>query len=188
MLPQYKITLVTGPLAKASHHEHPLKLCRTFPHAPSLNQNRLARIPRRQAHTRFRPPDGHHTPPGATRLQHHHCIVTAGRTPPCRHRLTHLPAPPGATALSGPLLYHTAWRNYPYRQAPCVNSGHCHWFVFRPLGGSLSPPSAIPVAQCYWLWHLKHIPMDLKSYHTQLIKQFGHTKHSSISRISYTPF
>ena len=57
--------------------------------------------------TGSKPPGGHHTPPSATRLQHHHCTVTAGRTPPCHQAplattawLIRL-APPGATAFQG---------------------------------------------------------------------------------------
>ena len=106
-----RVTLVTGPPAKASDHEHHLKLCRNHSSRTITKPKPLVRISRRQANT----------PPHATRLQHHHCNVTARRTPPRRRAPlaatawhTYL-APPGATAPSGSLLYHTAWRNSPYR-------------------------------------------------------------------------
>ena len=69
----------------------------------------MARISRRQARTRFRPPGVHHTPPDATRPQNHHCTVTAWRgtrtarrhtlaeSSMHRHRLADSVPPPGAT-------------------------------------------------------------------------------------------
>jgi len=142
--------------SQSSHHEHHLKLCRNLssrtitepkPLSAShvarrtLGPNRLAGITHRQA-------------PRTCRIIT--CTVNAWRTSPCRQaplvaiawraRL----APPGASLLPSPLLFDFAWRNRPYRQAPHVNSGHCHWFVFRPPGGSLLSPGAILVARCYW--------------------------------------
>jgi len=132
----------------------PQSCVETFPRAPSLNQNRLARIPRRQAHTRFRPPGGHHTPPDATRPQNHHCTVTPGGG--------HVP--PGATRLQNHHCTVTAWQGTrtAKRHAPAKSSLHHHRLVdFVPPPGatrrhrlahpshaarhqSPSSPSAIP--------------------------------------------
>ena len=110
---QYGLHSKLDPPAKASHHVPHLKLCRnifsrtiTEPKPPSAHHTPLG---------------GYHTPPRATRLQNHHCTITAWRTPPCRQaplvatswriRL----APPGASLLSAPLLFQSAWQYPPYR-------------------------------------------------------------------------
>ena len=99
-----------------------------------------------------------HAPVASSLHRHRRADSTTPPDATCRHRLAHLPAPPGASLLPAPLLFHSAWRNPPYRQAPRVISGHYYWFVFCPPSGSLTPPGAAPVAQCYWFLALKTDP------------------------------
>jgi len=142
--------------------------------------------------TGSKPPGGHHTSPGAARLQHHHCTVIAGRTPPCRRtplaatasriRL----APPSATAPSRSLLHHFTWWNPPYRQPPCSHCDPCHRFVSCPPGGSLAPSGAIPAAQCYWFLALKQILLDLKSHINQTPITFTIIHLYYIAQLQYT--
>jgi len=100
-----RVTLVTGPPAKASHHEHHLKLCR------NLSSRTI---------TKSKPLGAHLTLPSkhwvqtAWRASH-----TARRQVPVEsslhcHRLADSALPLGASLLPAPLLFHSAWRNPPY--------------------------------------------------------------------------
>jgi len=113
-IPQYNLewprvtpiqdTLIIGPPAKASHHEHHLKLCKNSPRAPTLHQNRLAasRVARRNLVPDRLAGISHRQALSAS--QKSCCSITAWQTPPCR-------------------------------QAPCIDSGHYHYFgILSPRG------------------------------------------------------
>ena len=89
----------------------------------------MARISRRQAHTRFRPPGGHHTPPDATRPQNHHCTVTAWRG--TRTAKCHTPAE------SSLHRHRLAGTRTTRRHTPTESSMHRH-----RLADSVPPPGA----------------------------------------------
>ena len=57
-----RVTLVIGPPAKASRHEHHLKLCR------NLSSRTITELKPLGAHLTSSGKHWHHTPPGATRL------------------------------------------------------------------------------------------------------------------------
>ena len=96
-------TLVTGPPAKASHHEHHLKVCRK----PFLSR--------------------HHWTKTAWRASH---AARRNLGPDHLASITHRQAPSASRILT----------------------------TLSPPGNSLTPPSAIPVAQCYWFLALKTYP------------------------------
>ena len=104
-----QVTLVTGPPAKASHHDTYPKVCRKPPHEPTLHP---------------KPPGAPLAPLGGTWFQTAwRASHTAMRHAPSSSLVTVSPpraplAPPYAKLLPGLLLHNSAWRNQPSRQAP----------------------------------------------------------------------
>ena len=158
-------TLVTGPSAKASHHEHHLKLCRKpfFAHHHRTKTVYCAS----HAARRSRVPDRLEEITHRQALSASRIITTSslpGRLHPAARRLAvcHHLAHPSRVARRKPTsrpsasLFRLARPSC--RQAPCAQSDYCHWFVTLPPGGSLTPLGAIPVAQCYWFLALKTNP------------------------------
>ena len=159
-----RVTLVTRPPIKVSHHEHHLKLYR------NLSSCTI---------TELKPLGAHLTSPSkhwvqtAWRASH-----TARRHAPAasslhRHRWADSTRPPGATRRHRLVLPPRAARRHctfgisviPSRLAELPlppGAKHQQWplplICFRPPGGSLLPPGAIPVAQCYWFLALKTDP------------------------------
>jgi len=149
------VTLITGPPAKALHHEHHLKLCRNLSSCTITETKPLGAHPTspskhwvqtawRASHTATRHAPAasslhrHRrvnstTPSGATRrhrLAHLSCVAKrhcTSKISAIPYRLAELPLPPGAKRQQWPL--------------PLI--------CFCPPGGSLSPLGAIPVTQCY---------------------------------------
>ena len=110
-----RVTLITGPPAKASHHVPHLKLCRNLSSRTIIEP---------------KPPGAHHMLLGGTWLQTAwRASHTARRHAPVvpsqyRHRLA---ASPHRQA---PCLVVAAWRLHALRQALCSRCDHCHWFIF----------------------------------------------------------
>ena len=131
-----RVTLVTGPPAKVSHHVPHLKLCRKL----FIVHYHWTKITWRASHAARRnlAPD---------RL----AGITHRQTPRASSTLT-VPPPPGGHHHTARLLVSASSPGASI--ALCqASSPHCHcWLCFasRPPGGSLTPPGATPVAQCYW--------------------------------------
>jgi len=90
-----RVTLVIGPPAKASHHEHHLKLCRNLssrtinePKPPSAHPTSLGghwvQIAWRASHTA-----SCHAPATSSLHRHHRADFTMPPSATCRHRLAH---------------------------------------------------------------------------------------------------
>jgi len=103
-----------------------------------------------------------------------------------RHRLAHPPGVARRHCPSESLLYHSAWRNPPYCQAPCSHCDPYHRFVSCAPSGSLAPPSTIPVAQSYWFLALKQILLDLKSHINQTPITFTIIHLYYVAQLQYT--
>jgi len=90
------------------------------------------------------------------------------------HRPARRPAPP---SLPGGTITR--------RQARYFRYDHCHWFISHPPGGSLTPPGAIPVAQCYWFLALKLVLNNPKIFNTWNYNTIWFSKHKPLTRLHH---
>ena len=99
-------TLIIRPSAKASHHEHHLKLCRK----PFLVHYHWTKTALRTSHAARR-----------------------NLVPDRLAGISHRQAP---SAIQKPCRSVTTWRDTPCRQAPYTSSGHCDYFRYLSPSGS----------------------------------------------------